>query len=106
MNESVCSGLCAQLKGSIKECFRGSAVLGRKFGRWCMAESARAKERNAQKDKVAWISLYADDTLLDIFQHVNRWAHITSDSISQVINVSTQTEYVGRVAGLTFRAKY
>ena len=26
MNESVYSGLCAQLKGSIKECFRGSTV--------------------------------------------------------------------------------
>lgn len=45
MNESVCSGLRAQLKGSIKECFRGSTVLGRKFGSWCMGESARAKEK-------------------------------------------------------------
>lgn len=41
MNESDCSGLCVQLKGSIKECFRGSSVLGRKFGSWCVEESAR-----------------------------------------------------------------
>lgn len=44
MNESVCSGLCAQLKGSIKECFRDSTVLDRMFGSWCTEESARAKE--------------------------------------------------------------
>lgn len=67
MNESVCSGLRAQLKGSIKECFRGSTVLGRKFGSWCIEESARAKKKNVLKDMVARINLYADDTKLDIF---------------------------------------
>lgn len=67
MNESVCSGLCSQLKGSIKECFRGSTALGRKFGSWCMEESARAK------DVMARSILYADDKLLDIFLRMNRW---------------------------------
>ncbi len=74
MNESVCSGLRVQLKGSIKECFRGSSVLGRKFGSWCMEESARAKKKNVLKDMVARIKPYPDDTPLDIFQRVNRWA--------------------------------
>lgn len=49
MNESVCSGLRALLKGSIKECFRGSTVLGRKFGSWCTEESARTKEKKCSE---------------------------------------------------------
>lgn len=45
MNKSVCSGLGSQLKGSIKECFRGFTMLGRKFGSWCTEKSDSAKKK-------------------------------------------------------------
>lgn len=72
MNESVCSGLCVQLKGSIKECFRGSSVLGRKFGSWYVEESARRWTKKNRDTTLplpsTHISLYEDDTLLCVFQ--------------------------------------
>lgn len=74
MNESVCSGLCALLKGSIKECFRGSTVLRRKLGPGVLSNMPEKRKKNVTKEKVARIDLYADDTPFDVFQRENRWA--------------------------------
>lgn len=51
MNESVCSGLCALLKGSIKECFRGFTVLCRKLGAGVLSNVPEKKKKNVAKDR-------------------------------------------------------
>lgn len=84
MNESVCSGLCAQLKGSIKGCLWASTVLGRKFASWCTEERAKRK-------KVARINPYADDTPLDGVQRANRCATSQVARCVRFINVSALT---------------
>lgn len=116
MNESVCSGLCVQLKGSIKECFRGSSVLGRKFGSWCVEESAR---RWTKKDRQTRRYLYPPPTLVYMktthcfasFSHeqVHRVTCDNSNQNSKCFNkdsTSWQAVIKTRAARPTFRAKY
>lgn len=79
MNESVCSDLHAQLKGSIKECFKHVSVLGWKFLSSCM------KEKNRLKDMLGTVSLYADDTQLDLYQRVTRCAKCSGTGIPQTL---------------------
>lgn len=83
MNECVCSGLCAPLKGSIKECLKHSTRMDWKFGSW-VCEGKRGSVGHGGPN------LYADDTPLDISQHVNRWAgRMIDDGSVRLINVST-----------------